>query len=376
MQERELLIRERIRIATQQKDLARQLPLHKSSYAEFMDLLRQCLPEIIESNISESTRELLVRDWSMFDKFSGTLEAWQARVDQDQDELWKHESRFRLKEKAVYDAISNSHHAVLTQHSRTTSSSHAPSTEIYLPIRRPTSEASSTDSDEDEYYYAIGKINLLRDKIFNLESAFRQQRLIREAELDDIQTPAYPGDEMFKDYIRGRKHIIEDYVKAKTAMELSGERCREKGLEVDPPNLPAFLDQMFSTEHDAFLEAEKKHFASADDVESRVLHWRLQTLQGSNLDYLDLSGIDPQAQSGKESLSPTEQLKNGLSPLGNTWSKQTVEGVEPATTNPSDFHAESLVAGRRWSNPELRPRRTGGCEVILRHCSRNIEDSS
>jgi hypothetical protein len=111
----------------------------------------------------------------------------------------------------------------------------------YIPAPS-TSSSSTVRSIEHQYYNEVGEINLLKEKMFNFESEHRRQTFIREARRKTHQNVG-PSDEGFdQQYLNDIEAMTRQFFLLKEKMEKLKEFCERQGIEVEDPNLPAFLD--------------------------------------------------------------------------------------------------------------------------------------
>lgn len=345
LRERTRLVEIRAGITTRQNEIVSQLPLDKAAFRELQTLLDRVMPDLLESNISVTTRDLLRDKWPKFASLARTIDNWQTRVEQETNNLFELEARLLSKEQELYKHLSCMNPGSVIEHSRTLVESHAASTES---SNLPASSASTEDEDEDNYYEAIGQINLLRDRLFNLESSFLQDRL-RHGSGEKSVTPDILKDTLYEEYMVARQTIIEQYFEAKKLMEHSQRRCEEKKIDIEPPNLPPSIDLIFTAESTVFHEIEQvSHVPHAGD-ESRVEHWLKDVLHSSPGIEIDIAEVRQQPASPGPDAG---KFENEEDPLG--------EG----NGNPS-FQGGTIDDGDRWSEPGMRTLHLGQLGAAL-----------
>jgi hypothetical protein len=288
LQERGKIIDIRTSIRAQQQDLEAQLPLDRNAYASMINSLKSAMPDILSSNISFDTRVLLGQQWSRFEQLSATLDIWQRRLEREQDDLWRRESKLMIKEEELYKRLHSIDPRSSIDLADLRSESFIPTT-LLRPSSRLSHSSCSTNPDERQYYRIIQDINLLREEIFNLESDFRLQQIERDELADPSIVHKLTDEEFFASYFQAREAIVQEYFEAKTTMECVAQECHEKGIEVEPPNLPPFLDHVFNEDGDIFIHHTDKESNAARKGDAQIIRWIKDVLRSSLPKSVDLA---------------------------------------------------------------------------------------
>jgi hypothetical protein len=258
-----------------------------------MNPLRVALPDILASNISETTRALLMEPWSYFDKISNALDDWQSVLDQEKEDLRRLDAKLLVSEERLYQGLESIAPAICP--TEVFSDTFIPASVLQAGQRSPAS-SSQEDEDEQQYYHIIGTINILKEKIFNLESDYRIEIRKQDSPAELRTHFQRSNTNIYASYAKRREDLVQEYFDAKGTMNDYAQRCRAKGINVEPPNLPPFLDQTFMDDPDFFIEPKVRDHKALHQAQARILRWLPAVLKHTIIPVITLADApeDPQ----------------------------------------------------------------------------------
>jgi hypothetical protein len=126
--------------------------------------------------------------------------------------------------------------------------------ELYQALKRvvdspPETDRSAaleqTDPLERKYYDRIGDVNILRERLLNLESEHQRKMFLRSNKAADGAQQNNLGSDaqFFESYISERASLIREYASAKRDVKLLQSNCREAGPAVEEPNFPPEISE-------------------------------------------------------------------------------------------------------------------------------------
>jgi len=105
-----------------------------------------------------------------------------------------------------------------------------------------TVSAHSATSWEDPivatYYDKIGDVFLTLDYLHNLDTEHLTNLYARESERQQGLVPKRTDDEVYEEYFKERKRLLQDYITNKDEVAVYYALCVQSNQQVEPPNLP------------------------------------------------------------------------------------------------------------------------------------------
>jgi hypothetical protein len=214
------------------------------------------------------------------------------------------------------------------------------------------SSSGSTISVRRQYFRKIGNINLLRDKIFNLESDLQLDQNDRDEQIAAGQSVEPSDEKFYADYFARREAIVREYWSTKAEMESLGRHCHSQGIDVQPANLPPFIDQIFGRNEDFILpNANKNNPDKISDAERNIMHWVRHVHRMSEPEpSLSMENIMTDREAEKLLLFPLYQHLQASTDLE---SQAITNQVAQSAPHSHNFEGELPTAGRRYSAPIL-----------------------
>jgi hypothetical protein len=290
---------------------------------------------------------------------SKTIDQWQKRLDLEQDdELLVLESKCIAQQAELSKVLQDLMPQLSMKNEEVFSSTLS---ETYRPTTSPASSTSSSSSGSTitvrrRYLNSIGRINLLRDRMFNLEGRLQSQIRERELERKHGRDLALSDATFYDKFHRMRLDIVNEYWMTKKEMSAAYQSCLEEGIQVLPANLPPFIDQLFREDENLLSWPDKKENShelpeTSENIRKWVAHVQRSSQQDS-IRFVDLAITDrelgevlplPQYQM----LSQYQNSRASTDPTGQT------AYVSNSESSLLSFQGEIPMAGRRYSAPML-----------------------
>jgi hypothetical protein len=255
------LMRRRLAIVGRKNDLRAQLPLYHAAQDEFARFFQAALKDIWVSNIPTDRKTQLEKAWVKIEKLSKTVDRWQQLLEHEEDdELLKLEGKCLADQMKLMKLLGDfpPHNAADVE---------AQNTDIVTETTkqgeasRPPSISSLSSEDLNptrlRYLEAVGTMNLLRDRMFNLQSEVRVQIRQRDQALNAGREVQQSSEDFYGQIHTRRQHLINEYWTTKEQMDETFQDCIAEGLDVMPAYLPADTDQLFSNQDDGFIASER-----------------------------------------------------------------------------------------------------------------------
>jgi hypothetical protein len=346
------LIKKRIAAANRRNDLKSQLPLFLVANREFTEIIDQITPVLEQTDVSVELKARFSQAWIKSQELANTIQRWAHLLEGDEDnELLILEGKCLANQieisNLVHDLVPQPSVDRYAHISETLSETFVPTPS---PARSITSSSSgSTVTIRQRYYKTIGTMNLLRDRIFNLDSELEIQKREREMDRDAGELVPAVDDDLEAEFRRRRIDIIEEYWATKKEMAHTLQVCRDGNIRVQAANLPPHLDQLFQKDYgrDSFSESSMS-----------IIRWIRQVKRA--LQSEEVESIEPQLMDKEvEGLLrfPSYQLLQA--------STERDRLTFPSSSSQSSLQAPSFsgdmpTAGRRYSAP-----------MLLEHTARN-----
>jgi hypothetical protein len=192
-------------------------------------------------------QQQLQDNWRELQNMSGHVKSREIGLESALQDLFQLENKLFLKEEKFYGRLQGISGA--KTFSDSDEDEYFEETNHFTALSAPSSSSSdTTHSVAHQYYSRVGDINLLRERIFNFESEHRRQKAIRDGQ----RSAGYrvqPSDKVFyRNFLDEKQAMVQEYIEAKQAMERLMDSCALQGVDVEPPNLPPFLDHSFRVE--------------------------------------------------------------------------------------------------------------------------------
>jgi hypothetical protein len=348
------LVNKRVSARNRRNDLKAQLPNYLAAYYGLRAFFEHALAEIAKSNMPDHIKTQLPNRWSKVEGVSQTIKDWQGLLEQDEDDVHKLESRCLAKEAELARLLKS-----LDPNSALDAeegSSQTFSETFFATVSRAASVSSSSSGStvtvRQKYLRTIGNINLLRDRIFNLDSEIRLQMIKRGEDQYSSRPVKISDDEFLADYRTRREAIIQEYWSSKAEMEKLGDRCLEEGVPVQPANLPLYIDQLFSRNHDVISPAPaKKSPYDMPDTARNIIRWVRHVQKMSQSESVSATGATMTDREVEE-LLPLPQYQNLQASTDLDLPTLALSNTHSAP-HPRNFEGEIPTARRRYSAPAL-----------------------
>ena len=350
------LVQKRIASTNRRRDLASQLPLYLAAHHALMDVIKRLLPEIARSDVSEELKSSFAQAWNKSQDLAEIIEDRQELFQAEEDD-----ELLRMEGKSV------AHHAKLSKYimdlfpqlsldKDAHFSESISETIIPPPSRAPSLSSTSSGSTvtiRQRYLKTIGTMNLLRDRMFNLDSELQLQLRSREIARDSGRAVGVSDQQFYANFRRRRRKIVDEYLATKAEMAHTYQSCIKEGVEVDPPNLPPYLDQVFMGNK---KEYETPHGAEDDahglsESSVNIVRWtqHVQRMsQPENDLWTQLKMTDKEAE--ELLVFPQYQLLQASTdmdrPVASSSKSRSLQ------QSPSSF-GDMPTAGRRYSAPMI-----------------------
>jgi hypothetical protein len=175
--------------------------------------------------------------WARMQQSASHLQKWQKEGLTKIRDLTKLEGKLAEKEEHLYEKFRQ------LISGPNDSESLESETAYTVNYDRLSDSTDRTDPLERDYYDKVGDMLLIQEHIFNTDADQKRRVYQREMAMRTGEFVTSTADrESYEQYSKDRRLLINEYLTAKTEMELLRNSCHKIGLKVEPPNSPPFLD--------------------------------------------------------------------------------------------------------------------------------------
>ena len=202
------------------------------------------------------------------------------------------------------------------------------------------------------YLQAIGRVNLLRDRLFNLSSDWRLQMYRHTMDVEE----GYGGSDskLHTEFLKRREAIIAEYRSTRQEIDEVLQICREQRLDIQLPNLPKDIEKVFDEEEAFTKQSGGKYTSRLKSVATRVLQWAHDVRRQSHADQdLELAMINANIEVESPLVPPHHYNPTTIESL--SLEEAALSETSAASINaPSrTFIGDIPTAGRRYSAPMI-----------------------
>jgi hypothetical protein len=280
---RERDITRRINLKNGIRDIEYQWQHVSKGQDDFMMACSAMMTAFANRTMDSSQEQSLHDAWRQLQHLSGHVKSRELGLGTALNQLFQLENKLYVKEEKFYEKLQIIAGAVFSDSDD--DDDFLDDTDDFTAVSAPsTTSSATTRSIAHKYYGRVGDIHLLRERIFNFESEHRRQKAIREAQRNAGHRVQPPDKIFYKKFLDEKKDMVEEYVQAKAKMEELKESCARQGVEVQPPDLPPFLDHIFRVdrsvpetgnddeEEEVRPERSLRYLRNLEN-DSRVAHW-------------------------------------------------------------------------------------------------------
>jgi hypothetical protein len=356
------LVNKRVAAINRRNDLKAQLPFYLNAHDNLLEFFKQSLPEILQSDVAPRTKTQLLREWNNLEGSSNIIKQWQQHLEQDEDDVHMLESRCLAKETELAKFLrSLDPDSVLDDDDRLSDT-------ILPTVSRAASDSSSSSSStfsvRQKYLKTIGTINLLRDRIFNLESELQLEKMRRDERVESERPLKMSDEEFYADQSTRRAAIISEYWSTKAEMESLRRRCLEEGVKVQPANFPPDIDDFFVNKEDITAPAAttKKQPDEIPGTSRNIIRWVRHVHRMSQPESF-FPTEPPMTDHEVEHLLPFPQYQRLQASTDMDRPTLAVSTAQTASRS-HNFDGELPTARRRYSAPMLLRKTTPRVDII------------
>jgi hypothetical protein len=247
---REKDITKRINLKNGMRDIEFQWQHATKAQEGFMTACANMMSAFTNQTTDKAQLQSLHETWKQLQNLSGHIQSREMGFGMALNDLFQLENRLFLREEKFYERLQGIF-GTGTFSDSDEEDYFGETDDFTTALSAPSSVSSATTrSVAHKYYSRVGDLNLLRERIFNVDSEHRRQKAMRDAQRVAGHRVQPPDKIFYKKFLDEKEAIVREYVLAKEKMEELMESCARQGVEVEPPNLPPFLDQSFRDEQE------------------------------------------------------------------------------------------------------------------------------